>query len=85
MLNDRIVIRRIIIDEKPRVLHDCSVSLCSDLCGFYDEEMYHITGDYMLQGNIEVVYIKAKYTRLQRILIRLLKYFCVTQNPGNSG
>ena len=73
MLKDRIVIRHIITDEKPRILHDFSVLSCSDLCGYYDEGMYHITGDYMLQGDIEVVYIKAKYTRLQRILIWLLK------------
>jgi len=73
MLKDRIVIRHIVTDEKPKILHDCSVFLCRNLCGFYDEGVYHITGDYMLQGNIEVVYIKAKYTRLQRILIRLLK------------
>lgn len=74
MLKDRIVVRRIIIDEKPRILHDCSVWMCSDLCDYYDEGMYHITGDYMLQGDIEIVYIKAKYTRLQRFLIKLLKW-----------
>ena len=73
MLNDRIVIRRIVTDEKPSVLHNCSILLCRNLCGFYDEGMYHITGDYMLEGNIEVVYIKAEYTRLQRFLIWLLK------------
>lgn len=74
MLNDRIVIRHIVIDKKPQILNDCSVWLCSDLCGYYDEGMYKVTGDYMLSGDFDVVYIKAKYTRFQRFLIRLLKW-----------
>lgn len=74
MLRDRILVRHIVVDEKPEVLHDCSVWICSDLCGSYDEGMHHITGDFMLPGDIEIVYLKAKYTILQRILIRLLKF-----------
>jgi len=73
MLRDRIVVRRIVIDQEPTVLHDCSVWHCSDLCVFYDEGMFHITGDFMLPGDIEIVYVKGKYTRLQRFFLWLLK------------
>lgn len=74
MLRDRIVVRHIVEDEKPQVLHDCSVLMCNDLCGLYDEGMYHLTGDYMLPGDIEIIYIKAEYTQLQRFLIKLLEW-----------
>ncbi len=73
MLNDRIVIRHIVVDEEPKVLHDRQLWTCIDLCGYYDEGIFHITGDFMLPGDIEVLYISAKYTRLQRFLIWLLK------------
>lgn len=74
MLNDRIVVRHIVVDEKPKVLHDCRLWTCIDLCGCYDEGVYHITGDFMLPGDIEILYIPAKYTRFQRFFIWLLKF-----------
>lgn len=74
MLKDRIQIRRIVKDEKPTILHDCSVGMCREMCGFYDEGMFHITGDYMLPDNIEVIYTKTEYTRYQRLLIWLLRH-----------
>lgn len=73
MLKDRIVIRHIVFDQKPTILHDRSVWRCIDSCGEYDEGMCHITGEYMLQGDIEVVYLRGKYTRLQRFFFWLLK------------
>ena len=74
MFKDRIVVRHIVIDKEPQILHEASVMLCRDLCGLYDEGIYHITGDFMLQGDIEILYIKGKYTRLLRILIWLLEH-----------
>lgn len=86
MFRDRIVVRHIVFDEEPKVLHDCTVWDCRDMCDFYDEDMYHITGDYMLPGNIEILYIKVKCTRFQRFLMKILEYFfnfCVTPKPGS--
>ena len=75
MLNDRIVVTRIDFENSAqnKVMFDSSIGICRNLCGYYDDELYHITGEYLLPGNIEIVYVKAKYTRLQRLLIKLLE------------
>ena len=75
MLKDRIIVRQISPESK-MILYDCSIWICRNMCTYYYKQgnEYKITGDYLLNGYIEIAYRQGKYTRFQRFLIKLLEW-----------